>query len=118
MRHIQNTLHFNVLLCAAMFCIKYVSTDQPILCSLSGELWLHRVHDDGAAIRLPADGPIGKLCVQYSPLDAVLVSSSEDGSLNTWDTATCQAQDSYRMLHKVQACIRLTDVPHLYEWQK
>ncbi|DBA72869.1 TPA: hypothetical protein ACH3X2_009836 [Trebouxia sp. C0005] len=71
--------------------------------SLSGELWLHRVHDDGAAIKLPADGPIGKLCVQYSPLDAVLVSSSEDGSLNTWDTATCQAQDSYRMLHKAAA---------------
>ncbi|KAL0055641.1 hypothetical protein WJX82_002724 [Trebouxia sp. C0006] len=71
--------------------------------SLSGELWLHRVHDDGAAIRLPADGPIGKLCVQYSTLDAVLVSSSEDGSLNTWDTATCQAQDSYRMLHKAAA---------------
>ncbi len=62
---------------------------------------MHRVHDDGAATRLPADGPIGKLCVQYSPLDPVLVSSSEDGSLNTWDTSTCQAQDSYRMLHKV-----------------
>lgn len=79
-------------------------------CSLSGELWLHRVHDDGAAARLPADGPIGKLCVQYSPLDAVLVSSSEDGSLNTWDTVTCQAQDSYRMLHKVYT-------PHDLFWQ-
>ncbi len=89
----------------SVLCKTYISPNQPTLCSLSGELWLHRVHDDGAAIRLPADGPIGKLCVQYSPLDAVLVSSSEDGSLNTWDTATCQAQDSYRMLHKVQACI-------------
>ena len=60
------------------------------------------MHDDGAATRLPADGPIGKLCVQHSSLDSVLVSSSEDGSLNTWDTTTCQAKDSYRMLHKVR----------------
>ena len=63
------------------------------------------MHDDGIAARLPADGSNGKLCVQYAPLDTVLVSSSEDGSLNTWDTATCQAKESYRMLHKV--CLRL-----------
>ena len=63
------------------------------------------MHDDGPAVRLPADGPHGKLCVQFAPLDTVLVSSSQDGSLNTWDTATCQAKDSYRMLHRVQADI-------------
>ena len=61
------------------------------------------MHDDGPAVRLPADGPHGKLCVQFAPLDTVLVSSSQDGSLNTWDIATCQAKDSYRMLHQVRA---------------
>lgn len=61
------------------------------------------MHDDGPAVRLPADGPHGKLCVQFAPLDTVLVSSSQDGSLNIWDVATCQAKDSYRMLHQVWA---------------
>ncbi|KAL3140375.1 hypothetical protein ABBQ38_004636 [Trebouxia sp. C0009 RCD-2024] len=71
--------------------------------SLSGEIWLHRVHDDGAAVRLPTDGTSGKLCVQFAPLDTLLVSSCQDGSLNTWDVATRQATDSYRMLHKAAA---------------
>ena len=83
-------------------------------CSLSGELWLHRVHEDGAATRLPADGPIGKLCVQHSQVDTVLVSSSEDGSLNAWDTMACQARDSYRMLHKVTNNGALCALP---EWR-
>lgn len=63
------------------------------------------MHDDGPAVRLPPDGPHGKLCVQFASVDTVLVSSSQDGSLNTWDVATCQAKDSYRMLHKVRAAI-------------
>lgn len=62
---------------------------------------LHAVHEEGPGIALPSDSKAGKTCVHFSPLDVALVGSAADGSLHTWDTATLQAQDNYRALHKV-----------------
>lgn len=75
------------------------------VCSLDGGIKLHKVHDESPAVTLPVDGQGGKTCVHFSPLDVVLASSAEDGSLHTWDTATCQSEDSYNSLHKVIVCI-------------
>ena len=75
------------------------------VCSLDGGIKLHIVHEERPAVALPVDSHAGKTCVHFSPLYVVLASSAEDGTLHTWDTATCQSQDSYNSLHKVIVCI-------------
>ena len=76
--------------------------DALCVCSLTGEIHLHTVRHATQAAVLRTPGNRAKRSLHFTPLEPLLASGAEDGSLYVWDTSTYTLLDSYIQTHEVR----------------